>query len=353
MSSPAFSLKPPKKNNALFMPSNAALIMGAGESVVNIGTEKLKHYRNHPFKLYEGERLNDMVESIKANGVLVPLLVRPFPPTDSGEIEYEVLAGHNRLEGAKIAGLSEVACIIKESLTDEEAHLIVTESNLVQRSFSDLSHSERAVALAAHYNAIKHQGKRTDLIRQVEALLSGENVSGDSDKDAVDTYTPADNKSIGVTGEKYGLSKNSVARYIRVNSLIAEFKELLDSEDLSFRAGVSLSYLDENRQHAVLIQTQEYEVIPSMKQAEQIRQLAAEFPNDDDNDKFLPGCAEILLGKNDSEKATKPKKVIRFKLERSAVESYFEEDATEEAIQSKVLEALEFYHKFYEHHKSQ
>jgi ParB family chromosome partitioning protein len=344
----AFSLKAPSANMELFKPTSAAAmsLFGAGETVVNIGIGKLKHYSKHPFKLYTGERLNDMVESIKANGIIVPLIVRPLPAIIPGEpYEYEVLAGHNRLESGKIAELTEVPCIIKHGLTDEEAHLIVTETNLVQRSFSDLSHSERAEALAAHYNAIKHQGKRTDLIRQVEALLNG-----DTDYSASETNAPVGNKSIEVTGEKYGLSKNSVARYVRVNSLIAGFKDLLDSEELSIRAGVSLSYLDEQRQQTVLEQVERYEVIPSMKQAEQIRQLAADAPGDVDNEEFSLGCADILTGRND--KPVKPKKHISFKLERSTVESYFAEGVTEETIQETVLAALEFYHLHHAPHNN-
>ena len=351
MSNPAFSLKKPSSNASLFMPTDSAglNIVGVGETVVNIGIGKLKHYSRHPFKLYEGERLNDMVDSIKANGILVPLLVRPLPSVIPGEpYEFEVLAGHNRLESGKIAELTELPCIVKHGLSDEEAHLIVTETNLRQRSFADLSHSERAEALATHYEAIKHQGKRTDLIRQIEVHLNGEN----ADCSASETCTPVGSKSIVVTGEKYGLSKNSVARYIRVNSLITEFKAMLDSEELSLRAGVEISYLGEKRQQTVLGQIQRHEIIPSMKQAEQIKLVAANTADDADNESFSLGCADILLGRNDYEKAVKHKKTISFKLDRSAVESYFTEDDTEETIQETVLEALEFYRKHHEQLKS-
>jgi ParB family chromosome partitioning protein len=215
---------------------------------------------------------------------------------------------------------------------------------LIQRSFTDLSHSERAEALATHYSAIKHQGKRTDLIKQVEALISGD-MADISDSVAC---TPAGNKSIEATGEKYGLSKNSVARYIRVNSLIAEFKELLDSEEISLRAGVSLSYMDEARQQTILNQMQRYDVGINMKQAEQLKQLNAETSSDaeDGGEKFLLGCADVLSGRNALEKESKPAKTINFKLERTAVESYFEEADSDEVIQEKVLAALDFYHKF-------
>jgi ParB family chromosome partitioning protein len=335
-------------NQSLFHPAANIDLTGIGESIINISPDKLKHYHNHPFKLYKGERLNDMVESIKANGILIPLLIRPVP--EGGPNEYEVLAGHNRLESGKIAGLTEMPCIVKDGLTDEEAHLIVTESNLVQRSFSDLSHSERAEALSTHYNAIKHQGKRTDLIRQMEALLSSETADNPGNAQNPDNgaNTPMGNKSIDVTGEKYGLSRNSVARYIRVNTLIAGLKELLDSEELSIRAGVSLSFMVDERQQAVLGQMQRYDVGVSMKQAEQLRLLNAEANKDEENsgEMFLLGCADILLGRNAYEKETKPTKAIRFKLDRSAMEPYFTEEDTEEDIQETILEALEFYHQY-------
>ena len=344
MSNPSFALKKPT-NTALFKPSVDNALIGKSGSVINISTDKLMHYLNHPFKLYRGERLNAMIESIKANGILVPLLVRPLPIANNGEQQlYEVLAGHNRLESGILANLSEVPCIIKEDLTDEEAHLIVTESNLIQRSFSDLSHSERAVALATHYNAIKQQGKRTDLIREVEALINGD--ISDNSEDV--TCTPTGNKSIEVTGDKYGLSRNSVARYIRVNNLIAEFKGFLDSEELSFRAGVALSYLNEKRQQFLLQKIQKWQKCPSMKQAEEIQRLNTDYEADTvyGDETFERFCSDCMLGLGNYSVEPKPTKTIKFKLNRNAVESFFKADDTQEVIQETVLEALEFYHKY-------
>lgn len=107
--------------------------------------DSLVPYSNHPFKVYEGERLADMVRSIKEMGVLLPIIVRPLE-----DDTYEILSGHNRVNAAKLAELSEVPVIIKTGLNDDDAKLIVTETNLIQRSFSDLSHSERAIALKSH-----------------------------------------------------------------------------------------------------------------------------------------------------------------------------------------------------------
>ena len=131
--------------------------------------EQLVPFQNHPFKLYEGERFNEMVESIKNFGVIVPIVVR------KKGLRYEILSGHNRVNAAKESGLNEIPSIIKEGLTEEEATLIVTETNLMQRSFTDLVHSERATVIATRYNAMKKQGVRTDLLNEIEKLSKSPN----------------------------------------------------------------------------------------------------------------------------------------------------------------------------------
>jgi ParB family chromosome partitioning protein len=126
-------------------------------------------YAHHPFSLYEGQRLHDMAESIRENGILSPVIVRPHL-TEAGK--FEILCGHNRVNAAKEAGLSTVPAIIKEGLTESEAAFLVTESNLIQRSFADLCHSERAFVLKNHLEAVKDknggQGKRNDLCQFLE-----------------------------------------------------------------------------------------------------------------------------------------------------------------------------------------
>ena len=113
-------------------------------------------FTDHPFKLYEGERLDDMVRSIRENGIIVPIIVRPAPNADKGI--YEILSGHNRVKAGKIAGLIKVPIIVREDLTEYEARRIVIETNLIQRSFADLAHSERAIVLKAHMDTIREQG---------------------------------------------------------------------------------------------------------------------------------------------------------------------------------------------------
>ena len=109
--------------------------------------ETLVPFANHPFPLYEGQQLADMVESVRANGVLVPIIVR-FHPDEKGK--YEILSGHNRVVAAKEAGIKEIPAIVMKGLTDDDAQLIVTETNLIQRCFADMKLSERASVLTVH-----------------------------------------------------------------------------------------------------------------------------------------------------------------------------------------------------------
>lgn len=134
------------------------------QKIESIPAAELHHYENHVFQLYEDERKSDMIESIKENGILTPLIVR-----EKG-VEYEILAGHNRFECGKAAGITEFPCIIK-NVDDEEAELIVTVTNLHQRSLSDMSHSQKARAIKTYYNAVKSQGKRNDLLNEMKILI--------------------------------------------------------------------------------------------------------------------------------------------------------------------------------------
>ena len=136
--------------------------------VQELPIDKLRPYHNHPFRLYDGERLREMLRSVNEVGILVPIVVR-----DAESDMYEILAGHNRVNAAKNVGLQTVPARILENISDELAALIVTESNLCQRSFGDMLYSERAVALKAHLDALRSQGKRNDLTDAVERLVIG------------------------------------------------------------------------------------------------------------------------------------------------------------------------------------
>lgn len=97
-----------------------------------LGIDSIKPFQDHPFHLYEGERLEDMVQSIKDHGVLNPVIVR------TTEDDYEMLSGHNRQNAVRLAGFTEIPAIVKNDLPDTDAYVYVIETNLMQRSFSDL-----------------------------------------------------------------------------------------------------------------------------------------------------------------------------------------------------------------------
>ena len=120
----------------------------AVNGIVSIPVEEILPFHNHPFRLYEGDRLEDMVQSIREYGVLNPVIVR------KAARGYEMLAGHNRTNAAKIAGLAEVPAIVKTDLSDEDAYVYVIETNLLQRSFAELFPSEKAAVLVARYEKI-------------------------------------------------------------------------------------------------------------------------------------------------------------------------------------------------------
>ena len=204
---------------------NFGAMMSQENQIKQIPVNMLVPYHNHKFTLYQGERLDDMVESIRKNGVMTPIVVQPI-----ADGNYEILIGHNRWNASKIAGLDFVPAIIKENLSEEEAEIYVIESNLLQRGFNELKISEQAQVLALRYDSLFSQGKRTDIINELREL-EGQ----DPEKQS--------HNSREEVGAEYGLSRNTVARLLRIDTLNDGIKAWVDSGELSIRAAVELSYL--------------------------------------------------------------------------------------------------------------
>jgi ParB family chromosome partitioning protein len=234
--------------------------------ILMIPFDKIRPYKNHPFRLYSDERLDDLVESIKSNGILMPMIVRRIESDENGH-EYEMLAGHNRMNGAKLAGLTEGPCIVKDSLSDEEALMYVVETNVIQRSFTDMLPSEKAAVLALRHSKMFSQGKRNDIINELIRLENPEYKGSD------ETCSPVGNKlkSLDKVGIEYGLSRNTVARLLRVDKLIADLKRRVDCDEISLRCAVDLSYLAETEQEEVEKVLSENEFKVDMKKTEMLR----------------------------------------------------------------------------------
>ncbi|SCG83678.1 Stage 0 sporulation protein J [Proteiniborus sp. DW1] len=301
------------------------ILESSDSGIKEIDLSQLVPFKNHPFKLYEGERLNDMVESIKEHGIILPLIVRP---TDNGK--YEILSGHNRANAATIAGLERVPAVIKESLTDEEAMLIVTETNLIQRSFSELSHSEKARILTERYNAIKEQGKRIDLINEIERLSNPYDLQENLTSGQVDQKLESREK----IGNQYDLSGKTISRYLRIDSLIEPLKYRLDSEEIPFIAAVDLSFLKEDEQESVegILKEKKFKVdikkAAALKKFSQHRSLTEEKAFD------------ILSGKYFDNPSKKPKSI---KVKPKIISKYFSEDQNQKDIEMIIEKALELY----------
>ena len=283
-------------------------------AIVLENLDSLIPFANHPFTLYEGQRFTDMVESIHANGVLVPIIIRP---SSQEKGKYEILSGHNRVAAAKEAKVNAIPAIIKKGLTDEDALLIVTETNLLQRSFADLKHSERAVALSTHYEAIKKKpGYRSDLIDEIEKL-SGAPVGHRM-------------KSRDQLGEQYGLGKTTIARYLRINKLIQALKERLDRNEIGMHVAETLSFLKVEEQEIIeelLVNGQKINI----KQADELKKKSQ-------NDRLTNACVQEILNSNYVTSKNRP-----IKLSEQFLSKYFKPEQSTDEIENIISAALDYY----------
>ena len=304
--------------------------------IVSIPVEEIHPFHDHPFRLYEGDHLEDMVQSIREHGVLNPVIVR------KAARGYEMLAGHNRTNAAKIAGLSEVPAIVKTDLSDEDAYVYVIETNLLQRSFAELLPSEKAAVLVARYEKISSQGKRNDIRQEIEALE--ENCGHDVHKSRQRTCGHDVHKSRQRTcghdvhksqksrdglGEEYGMTGRNIARYMRLDRLIPEFKDAVDKGTLAMVAAVDLSYLNVKMQKLIqqVAEAEGKKLKP--KQAVELRKMGKEITKE--------AVESVLAGKEQK----KPQSVS-VKLPVELYEKYFAQmDAG--AVQEIMEKALEGY----------
>ena len=201
-----------------------------------LSIKKIRPFHDHPFHLYEGDRLEDMVASVREHGILNPVIVQEI---DSG---YEMLSGHNRMNAAKLVGWKEIPAIVKTDLSEEEAYVYVIETNLMQRSFSDLLISEKAAVLKARYEKGACQGKRNDILKEI-AKLEGKTLD-----DTTCGHGDHKLKTRDSIGKEYELSGSSVGRLLKLNDLIKPFKDMVDRGALYTKVALQLAFLPEEEQ---------------------------------------------------------------------------------------------------------
>ena len=192
----------------------------AGTQEIEIG--RIHSFPNHPFKVLDDEKMDTLVDSIRENGILNPVIVRP---DNSGD--YEMISGHRRLHAAGIAGLKKVPAIVKE-MSDDEATIIMVDAN-VQRE--EILPSERAFSLKMKMDAMRRQGARIDV-----------------DGTCCTECDKSGKKTASIVGDQVGLKARQVHKYIRLTELVPEILEFIDQKKITITMGVDLSYLDEQIQ---------------------------------------------------------------------------------------------------------
>lgn len=185
---------------------------------IEIDIRAIYPFENHPFRVVDDEKMDDLVESIKLNGILTPVLVRP---DDKGT--YEMVSGHRRLHAARRAGLLKIPALVRE-LTTAEATILMVDAN-IQRE--EILPSEKAFALKMKMDAIKHQGKKLSNTLSTQWTMKR---SGD------------------IVGETEGIAKSQVHKYIRLTELIPALLEMVDKKRLALSVAVELSYLSKTVQ---------------------------------------------------------------------------------------------------------
>lgn len=207
----------------------------------DIPISEIDEFPDHPFKVLMDEDMEQLVESIKRNGVMTPATVRL---KEDGR--YELISGHRRKKACELAGLETLKCEVKE-LTRDEAIIVMVESNL-QRSV--ILPSEKAFAYKMRLEAMKRQAGRP----------------------TKDNYSPVGNNSEFATSsdelaEKVGESKNQIFRYIRLTELVPEILQMVDERQIAFRPAVEISYLTEEQQYTLLEAMEYNDATPSLAQA--------------------------------------------------------------------------------------
>lgn len=244
--------------------------------IIDIPLSELHSFTTHPFKVRDDDAMKELVDSIRKNGVTEPGLARPRQ--DGG---YELIAGHRRKRASELAGRNSMPVIVRE-LDDDEATLIMVDSNLTHRE--TLLFSEKAYAYKMKIEAVKRQagrpskhiGSRTP--ERAGAFMSCANGSTrNSCADQLQFGTDFTGKrSYEIVGEQSGESKNQVYRFVRLTELITGLMEMVDSKRIGFSPAVELSYLTKDEQRLLLGEIEKEESTPSLSQAQRMKKHSQE-----------------------------------------------------------------------------
>lgn len=267
--------------------------------IEKIELSRIKEFKGHPFKVKDDEEMDRLVESIKENGILNPIILR-----DKGDKTLEIVSGHRRKRAAELADMDTIPSIVR-NLTDEEATILMVDSNL-QRE--ELLPSEKAFAYKMKMEAMSRQGQRNDL-----------------------TSTPLEPKlrTNEKIGEEVGESREQIRRYIRLTNLIPQLLEMVDEKKIAFRPAVELSYLTEEEQYVLLDSIEFSDATPSLAQAINMKKRSAE------GSLTAEEIEEIMLQQ-------KPNQVEKIKINKSRIESVLpKKNMTEKQVEEFIITCIQ------------
>jgi ParB family chromosome partitioning protein len=277
-----------------------------GDTVVDIPLDELHPFRNHPFKVRDDADMEKIVESIQEFGVLQPAIVRP--DRDGG---YEILSGHRRHHASEIAGLQTLPCIVRD-LDDDAATILMVDSNL-QRE--EILPSERAWAFKMKLDAMKRQGRRSDLTEELTSAQVGRKL-----------------ETAEIIGKELGESKNQVRRYIRLTNLDPELLQLVDDKLMGFNPAYELSFLNPEQQKDLLSAIDYAQAIPSLSQARRIKKLAL-------NGEITQEGMNIILSEE------KKQDLDRVILKHDTLKKYFPKSYTPKQMEDTIIKLLDQWQK--------
>jgi ParB family chromosome partitioning protein len=305
--------------NAMKMPAIADIFSSeaerqqmSGDLVTEVPLSELHPFVNHPFEVRDDEDMQKLVDSIKENGVLTNLTVRP-----RAEGGYEIISGHRRFHAAQLAGLDKIKVQVR-NVDDDQAIIDMVDANIQREHISPM---EKARAYAMRLEAVKHQGRRTDLTSdQLGPKL-----------------TAAEKVAAGVQD-----TQTQVKRYIRLNSLVPDLQKKVDSGNLKFNPAVELSYLTPDEQQSFLDYAEAQDCTPSLSQAQKLKAASK------DGTLTLDKLEEIMSAQKPSVAPREP--VLNINV--SKVAQYFPTGCTKQQMENRILKILESYFRQMAHEQA-
>ena len=284
------------------------------EAVVTLASADLHPFVEHPFEVRDDDAMREMVESIKESGILTPITVRPRE-----EGGYEIISGHRRAHACELAGITEIPAMIRNCSRDE-AIIMMVDSNLQRETILP---SEKAKAYKMKLEALRRQGKRTDL----------ETVDIQGSATSVQVGQKLEHKTTrDLLAENSNDSSTQIQRYIRLTELHPDIQKMVDNKDMGITPAVEISYLTPHEQE-LLIETMDSEdCTPSLSQAQRMRKMSKEGTLNEDT----------MLDLMSEQKKPEQQNII---LTPAKISKFFPRNYTTEQVETVIMKLLESWYK--------